>query len=44
MPIYQPTEEEFKNPFELFNTLYRKGFETQGCVKIIPPDSWKPEF
>lgn len=42
-PVYQPTEEEWKDPIEYMRkiTPYAKDF---GICKVIPPDSWNPDF
>jgi len=41
---YHPSEEEFKDPLKYIEKLYEDGAADYGCVKIIPPDSFKPEF
>ncbi|KAK0739390.1 PLU-1-like protein-domain-containing protein [Apiosordaria backusii] len=42
-PTYQPTEEEWKEPFEYIKKISVEARE-YGLCKIIPPDSWNPEF
>ena len=43
MPVYYPTEEEFKNPMDYIDKLYKSGDGSKyGCLKIIPPSSFKP--
>ena len=44
LPIYEPTTEEFKQPFLLIRRLYELGYEKYGCVKIRTPKSWNPKF
>ena len=43
MPVFRPTEEEFQNPINYIEYLYtQKNAHQYGCVKIIPPKSFKP--
>jgi len=41
MPTFYPTEQEFRDPVVYIDSL--KGEASAfGCLKIIPPDSFKP--
>jgi len=42
-PTFRPTEEEFKNPMEYMKKIAPEGSK-YGIIKIIPPDSWNPDF
>ena len=43
MPVFHPTEEEFRYPMVYIEKLYLvdKVWQT-GCIKIIPPPSFEP--
>mmetsp|Transcript_18955 Transcript_18955/g.21774 ORF Transcript_18955/g.21774 Transcript_18955/m.21774 type:complete len:191 (+) Transcript_18955:424-996(+) len=42
MKVFRPSEEEFKDPINYIEMLYNQGMQEYGCVKIIPPASYKP--
>jgi len=42
-PTYRPTMEEWKEPLDYINNIAGEG-RKYGIVKIIPPDSWNPDF
>ncbi|CAG8973472.1 hypothetical protein HYALB_00011067 [Hymenoscyphus albidus] len=42
-PTFRPTVEEFKDPFEYMKKISAEGSK-YGICKIIPPDSWQPDF
>lgn len=44
MPVFYPTEEEFKDPIEYIEKLYHHYEASEyGTVKVIPPPSFKPQ-
>ncbi|CAF3460522.1 unnamed protein product [Fusarium graminearum] len=42
-PTYRPTEEDWRDPFEYLRKITPEA-KKFGICKIIPPDSWNPEF
>ena len=42
-PTFRPSEEEFADPHRYIQKISSEG-QKYGAVKIIPPDSWKPDF
>jgi len=44
IPVYEPTNEEFKEPFLLIKKLVDLGYHKYGCIKLKTPKTWNPEF
>lgn len=42
-PTFRPTEEQWKNPLSYLKSIEAEG-KQYGVIKIIPPDSWNPDF
>ena len=44
MKVFYPTEAEFEKPLEYIESLLQKHNAKYGCVKIVPPSSFKPDL
>lgn len=42
-PTYRPSAEEFKDPLQYIQKI-REEAQHYGIAKIVPPDSWNPDF
>ena len=43
MPVFRPTEEEFKHPLSYIDKLFHEqDVHKFGCIKVVPPKSFKP--
>jgi histone demethylase JARID1 len=42
-PTFRPTAEQWKNPLVYMKSIESEG-KKYGIVKIVPPESWNPEF
>ena len=42
-PTYRPSDEDWRDPLEYLRQIEPEG-RRYGIVKIIPPDSWNPDF
>lgn len=42
-PTYRPTDDEWRDPFEYIRKISPEASK-YGMCKIIPPDSWNPDF
>lgn len=44
MPVFHPTEAEFRDPILYIESLLAGNAEIRkfGCIKIVPPSSFKP--
>lgn len=39
--VYEASEEDFMNPIEFFDNLWKETNRSTGIIKIIPPRKWK---
>ena len=44
MKTFYPTEEEFVDPVKYIETLFLEDAWKFGCIKIVPPASFKPGY
>lgn len=45
MPVFKPTEQEFKNPIDYLESLFTNDdVKAVGVFKVIPPASFKPSL
>lgn len=42
-PVYQPTDEEWKDPIEYMRKIAPEA-KKYGICKVIPPKTWNPDF
>ncbi|RMZ87652.1 hypothetical protein DV736_g5117, partial [Chaetothyriales sp. CBS 134916] len=42
-PTFRPTEAEFRDPMAYIKSIFDEG-RKYGICKIVPPDSWNPDF
>lgn len=42
-PVYQPTDEEWKDPIEYMRKIAPEA-KKFGICKVIPPKTWNPDF
>lgn len=42
MKTYYPTKEEFEDPVRYIESLYKDGASDYGCIKIVPPEEYRP--
>ena len=42
-PTFRPSVDEFRDPMEFIRSIASQG-RKYGIVKIIPPESWNPDF
>jgi histone demethylase JARID1 len=42
-PTYHPTDEEWRDPMEYMRKISKEA-RVYGICKIVPPESWNPDF
>jgi len=42
-PTFTPTQEEWKDPLQYISKIREEG-QKYGIVKVVPPDTWDPDF